>query len=677
VKYRLTSRLAPPAAVLVALLAVGCERQATSSSAQPGKTTAKKASLGPESSPIKPVLDEGWCSGHGVPESVCTRCDDSLIAKFKEAGDWCQEHELPETQCTKCRPEVAARWAALNPNEKKTEVEKTDEPPPAAAAPAPADTWCYDHGVPQDVCTRCDSALMQKFKDEHDWCNEHGLPESQCVLCNPEVREKWEALRPRAAAPGLLERQSVVQVERAGRQFTRGENDPLCLIETSTIRFLDPSIARQAGIEVTRVRSRRMSAAVDVLAEVEFDATRVARITPRVAGVAREVRVNLGDEVQAGQVLAVLDSVVLGEARSAYIEREQDFRVAEAEHQRIQTVTEGSARLLAAATEDATTSAIQERLEGVPVGEPKAKLLRAHAALRLARADAAREAQLFEKKINSEKDVQTAWATLAAAGADFLAIREEIALASQKDRLAAERALQIARSAFQAARRRLEILGLSAEQVAALGAETDAPWSRFELASTVAGRVIERNVSAGEAVEDAHTVFVIADTSSLWLVANVYGRDLPALREGQPVLFTVDGLPGDAFEGRLIWISSQVDDKTRLIPVRAELANPEGRLRARMFGRARIVLRDNTDVLSVPVEAVQTDGCCQLAFVRAADDRFVPRKLRLGACAGGYVEVLRGLKEGEAVVTVGSFLMKTEILKGSIGAGCCEVETGR
>lgn len=639
-----------------------------------------KPAFGPDTSPVRPTLDKGWCGGHGVPESVCTRCDDSLIDTFKKAGDWCKEHDLPETQCFKCHPEVEARWAALKPGAKKpADPEKPAESAsrPGAAAPVAADKWCFDHGVPKAVCTRCDASLIQKFKDEHDWCKEHGLPESQCTLCNPEVREKWEAMRPRAAAPGALGRESIVKIERNGRLTTSGENDPLCLIETSTIRFLDASIAKQAGIEVTTVRPRRMSASIEVPAEVEFDATRVTRITPRVSGVAREVQANLGDSVQVGDVLAVLDSVVLGEAKSQYIERQQDFRVAEAEHARNQTIYEGTQRLLAAATSEAAPGEIQQRLEGIPVGEAKARLLRAHAAVQLARLDAARETQLYETKINAERDVQMARATLAAAEADFLAIREEIAFTRQKDQFAAERALRIARSALDAAERRLHILGLTNDEIAALGTASHEGLSRYELRSPVAGRVVERHVAPGEAVEDAHTLFVLADTASLWLMANVYERDLPALRENQPVLFTVDGLTGESFQGRLSWISSQVDDKSRLIPVRAELDNADGLLRARMFGRARIILRDNADVLSVPVESVQTDGCCQLVFVREADDLFTPRKLRLGASGGGYVEVLRGLREGEAIVTAGSFLMKTEILKGSIGAGCCEVETGR
>lgn len=641
---------------------------------------AGKPVFGPDTSPVKPTLDKGWCGGHGVPESVCTRCDDSLIETFKKAGDWCKEHDLPETQCFKCHPEVEARWAALKPGAKQPDEAKESAAPaskPAAAEPVAPDKWCFDHGVPKEVCARCDASLIQKFKDEHDWCKEHGVPESQCTLCNPEVREKWEAMRPRAAAPGESGRESLVKIERNGRLTSSSENDPLCLIESSSIRFLDASIAKQAGIEVTTVRPRRMSAAIEVPAEVEFDATRVTRITPRVAGIAREVSANLGDSVKIGDVLAILDSVVLGEAKSQYIERQQDYRVAEAEHLRVQTIYEGTQRLLAVATSAATPADIQDRLEGVPVGESKARLLRAHAAVQLARLDAARESQLFEKKINPEKDVQTAQATLAAAEADFLAIREEIAFTRQKDQLAAERALQIARSALQAAERRLHILGLSDEQIAALTTGSHDALSHYELRSPAAGRIVERHVTPGESVEDGHALFVIADTSHVWVMASVAERDLSAVREGQPVLLTVDGLPGGGFQGRLSWISSQVDDQTRLVPVRADLANPDGVLRARMFGRARIVLHENADVLSVPLDSVQSDGCCQLVFVRQADDLFTPRKVRLGASGGGYVEVLRGLRDGEAIVTAGSFLMKTEILKGSIGAGCCEVETGR
>ena len=96
-------------------------------------------------------------------------------------------------------------------------------------------------------------------------------------------------------------------------------------------------------------------------------------------------------------------------------------------------------------------------------------------------------------------------------------------------------------------------------------------------------------------------------------------------------------------------------------------------LRANMFGRARIIVRDHVDALVVPKAAVQWEGCCNVVFVRQTDTVYQPYRVQLGEDLGETYVVLDGLDEGELVVTQGSFLLKTEILKGSIGAGCCEV----
>jgi cobalt-zinc-cadmium efflux system membrane fusion protein len=110
------------------------------------------------------------------------------------------------------------------------------------------------------------------------------------------------------------------------------------------------------------------------------------------------------------------------------------------------------------------------------------------------------------------------------------------------------------------------------------------------------------------------------------------------------------------------------------VKVRAEFENPEGHLRARSFATGRVVTRDDQEAVFVPKAAVQWEGCCNVAFERTSATEFVPRKLRLGYDAGEHYEVLEGLSGGETVVTQGSFLLKTELQKGSIGAGCCEVD---
>jgi cobalt-zinc-cadmium efflux system membrane fusion protein len=110
---------------------------------------------------------------------------------------------------------------------------------------------------------------------------------------------------------------------------------------------------------------------------------------------------------------------------------------------------------------------------------------------------------------------------------------------------------------------------------------------------------------------------------------------------------------------------------TRTVQVRVDVPNPDGSLRAHSFGRAQIVLRTSPRAIAVPNEALQWEGCCHIVFVRLADEIFQTRKVRLGAKDQAYTEVLGGVLPGEVVVTAGSHVLKSEILKSKLGAGCC------
>ncbi|RJP38447.1 MAG: efflux RND transporter periplasmic adaptor subunit [Phycisphaerales bacterium] len=596
-----------------AFSAVRPSRSAQPDDATPPGQASPVDAAGPQASGVPVDLSKGWCGGHGVPESVCTRCNQALIAVFQAAGDWCEEHGLPESQCITCNPGAAAEWAKLDP------ANRANQFPSDPRKPASADTTL---------------------------------------------------VRPGAALSG-----TDLSIERMPRLLTP-DNDPLCPVESVRVQFVDASIVDKAGIMVEPAARRRMSASLEVPAEVEFDATRLTRITPRVAGVTLEVPAGLGDEMSAGALLAVIDSPALGEAKSAYIARRQDVQLAQADLDQARTIHRGAQRMLDVCTPASPPEEVLSALSESAVGEAKARLLRAHAELQLARAEAARADSLNEQKLNARRDLEAAHSALAAAEAEFVALREEIAFDVDRTLRQAERGVVVAQAALDAAERSLHILGLTHEQIDAIGTEGDERLSRYELRSPVTGRLIERAVSTGEAVEPGRALFAVADTSSMWLLADVYERDLVRVRVGQPVRFIAEGMRL-SFDGRLEWISPQVDDRTRTVRVRAALPNPDGWLRAKTFGTARIILHDDEAVVSVARESVQTDGCCQLVFVRESDTSFVPRKVVLGSGANGYVEIIRGLNEGEMVAAAGSFLMKTEILKGNIGAGCCEVEPGR
>jgi len=672
------------AVIIASALTSGCDKKKSENkSPRSGGTSMKPATMsgiGPGASAVAVDMSEGWCGGHGVPESVCTRCGASP-EKFKEAGDWCEEHNLPESQCVVCHPEVEAEWAKLNPANQKDNRSgdasgaKSENQPNERQASGTGE-WCAEHGVPESVCTRCDASMIAGFKEAKDWCGEHGLPESQCTLCSPEVREKWNALKPKTVPRRDSYARGLIRLE-PNRRLLTGSNDSQCQVDRLQIRFLDGTTARKAGIETEVVRARRLSNTIECPAEVGFDQTRLVRITPRVSGVVTEASAEIGGFANAGDLLAVMESPKLGQAKSRYIRVREGHLLAAADFERVDTISRGTQRMLEVCTASTPSSEVRRKLDEVRVGDAKSRLLQAHVELELARSTLERERTLFDKKISSEQSFETAKSKLISAEAGFYAAREAVAFDSDRDRLAAVRTLKVAKSELDAVGRELYILGVDESQLAALGSESGFALSRYELRSAATGRIIERRAVVGEVVEQRDALYTIADLSTMWLMMNLRERDLTQVRVGLPVLFTVDGLPGHIFDGTVSWISDIVDDRTRTVKVRANLPNEHDLLRANMFGLARIIVHDNDEVVSVPSEAVQTDGCCQLVFVKQDESLFEPRKVSLGASADGHVEILAGLALGESVVTVGSFLMKTEILKSNIGAGCCDVKPGR
>jgi cobalt-zinc-cadmium efflux system membrane fusion protein len=190
------------------------------------------------------------------------------------------------------------------------------------------------------------------------------------------------------------------------------------------------------------------------------------------------------------------------------------------------------------------------------------------------------------------------------------------------------------------------------------------------------GLVVERHAVVGEVVDSSQPLFAVADVSRMWALLDVYESDMREVRPGQPVILRVDGLPGESFPGYITWVSAQMDPQTRTLQARAEFDNRYGHLRANMFAQAVVSVRDRHESVVVPQSAVQWEGCCNVVFVKKSETEYEPRKVHLGSSTGTVYEVLSGVKPGEEVVTQGSFLLKTEILKGSIGAGCCEVQPG-
>ena len=198
----------------------------------------------------------------------------------------------------------------------------------------------------------------------------------------------------------------------------------------------------------------------------------------------------------------------------------------------------------------------------------------------------------------------------------------------------------------------------------------------LEIITPIGGEVVFRHAVLGEAVEPTMKLYTVADTAKAWLWIDVYERDLAQIKAGQAVAFSVSGMrPGTdsrSYEGRVTWVGSEVDEKTRTIKVRAEVPNPGSTLRAHQFGKARVVVEGPHKAMTVAKTAIQRYDNTDLVFLSQTGAAYRPQRVKTRPLAGDVVEVTWGLKPGQEVVTDGSFLLKTEIMKGSIGAGCCD-----
>lgn len=197
--------------------------------------------------------------------------------------------------------------------------------------------------------------------------------------------------------------------------------------------------------------------------------------------------------------------------------------------------------------------------------------------------------------------------------------------------------------------------------------------SGYVVTAPIAGVVTRRNLTIGHMVGSDDTVlFEIVDTSTMRAEIEIPETELQRVRVGQEVAVTAEALPGAEFKGIIDYIAPEVSRETRTVKARATLANPTGALRANMFGRARIALGPAQETVLVPRMAVQRVDKVDLIFVKLAESEYETRRVKTSVRDGESVEVTHGIKAGELVVTQGSFLLKTETLKGSIGAGCCE-----
>ena len=237
----------------------------------------------------------------------------------------------------------------------------------------------------------------------------------------------------------------------------------------------------------------------------------------------------------------------------------------------------------------------------------------------------------------------------------------EIGAASRQEleRIHAEHA---ARGAdVQSAASRLQLLGLSADAIQALGAGATET-ATTSVPAPISGVVTERLANVGLNVDPATKLFTIIDLSTVWIVADLYEQDFVRVRVGSAATITTRAYPDLVLQGRVSYVDPHVSAETRTARVRIEVPNAHNELRLGMYAEVLLGGGGGASTLMIPRSAVQNVGDRTVVYLVNPKEpgKFVEREVRLGAAAGDQVSVLTGVRQGDVVVAEGSFYVRAE-----------------
>src|SRR5512135_3449212 len=226
-----------------------------------------------------------YCKEHGVPQKFCTLCHPERKDKLM----LCKEHgNIPEDICTLCHPEVHKKYNLQ---------------------------MCKEHGLPKSFCDMCGqgpSALLNQPDD--GWCATHNEPEALCEEC----------------ALARAEGRPLPTVKTA---TAKGCREPLPIV-----RLASAKLAQKIGLQSAEVTREEHAHRLVANAETAYDANHYAEIAPRVSGFIREVKVDLGEAVRQGQVLAVIDSAEVSAAKTQFLSAQAALKLAQATAERTQAL---------------------------------------------------------------------------------------------------------------------------------------------------------------------------------------------------------------------------------------------------------------------------------------------------------------------------------------------------
>ncbi len=424
---------------------------------------------------------------------------------------------------------------------------------------------------------------------------------------------------------------------------------------------ISQEMADLSGIKTVKAEPATLRVTQSLTGEIGLDEGKVAHVVPRLDAVAKKVLQHLGDMVQKGDTLAVLESRELADAKSRHLKAKKQMEPTVLDLERQELLFKNTSKMLELLRHETDRKTLDKQLDAMILGEVRAQLLPAFAKWKQTHSAYLREKVLFDKKISSESDFLMAREQYQSAEAEYHALREKIAYANRltliEKNKTAERALLDVRTTAQ----KLLALGLTLEEIEELAFDEEHRFTHYSLRSPLSGEVIQKHLAVGEAVRRNDDIYVIADLSSLWVNVAVPARLLGTVKIGQKA-FIREEHQGLQTTGVLSYLGSVIDETTRSVTGRVVIANPKRTWHPGMFVSVDLVQDEVKVPVSVLTSAVQKYRGWEVVFVKYGNF-FEARPVTLGGTDGKRYEIIKGLRAGEPYVSKNSFAIKAELGK--------------
>lgn len=427
--------------------------------------------------------------------------------------------------------------------------------------------------------------------------------------------------------------------------------------EGQTITLTPEQVERiKLKIETVGETMSAEAAQVSATGVVQPNAYSETPVISLVGGVVRKIETQLGDSVAKGQIVAVVFSDELAAAQSRYIALQTEVQTARQNYER-------------------TAKLVQiNPVSRTEFDEAQAKVKSKEAELDEMQRRYTRTVKLIEIGAASREELEQDRTKLKTAEAEVEQARKQLTRTSEIVKLnpvsrtefeQASVKLRTAESELANARQRLILLGLSEQRVNALRSPSQIS-SEIALTAPVSGTITSRSVNLGEVVESNKELMKVTNLSSVWVIAQVYEKDLGKMRTGSGASVTSDAFQGKLFRGQVTYIDPNINQETRTAQVRVELENPGQMFKIGMYVNVSFGALGTGEMTApiIPTTAVQNMKEQKIVF--AATDKpnvFVMKPVRLGSETNGQYIVLEGLNVGDKIVTDGSFLLRAEMLK--------------